>query len=190
MFFQGFIPIRTKLYLKNRELVNVENLKFGDEILSIKLLDTEITNPADIFYKYFISKDIKRIYKNDLELSSSIITNICRVDSSKNDLVKVNDNEAIFNNQIFIASDPNPDSSEIQLLRTAWLTSESSLDLSKIAPGYLNKDIKTDTKNILLFDKEISSCSVVNEKLPMFSISLSNNNFYLTENFILLGASV
>ena len=34
----GFIPIGTKIYLKNRELVEIENLKFGDEILSVNLL--------------------------------------------------------------------------------------------------------------------------------------------------------
>ena len=48
----GFIPIGTKIYLKNRELVEIENLKFGDEILSVNLLGEDIESSAEIYFKY------------------------------------------------------------------------------------------------------------------------------------------
>ena len=51
----------------------------------------------------------------------------------------------------------------------------------------LEKDIKTDTEDFFVFDKQIKSASLTTSKAPLFSMSLSNGNFYVTENMILLG---
>jgi hypothetical protein len=50
----GF-PIGTKVYLEDKTLKNIEDLQFGDKVLSIKIKNSENLSPSEFYYKYITS---------------------------------------------------------------------------------------------------------------------------------------
>jgi len=184
----GFIPIGTKIYLKNKELVKVEDLKFGDEVLSIKILDDSIKNSFDMHCKYLKPKNTEIIDIDKIQLSSSYITNIKFSGYSDKDTYLINNIDYVDKNQMMLIMEVLEDDKRIKI-KTA-----NTLDLSAISynkySGSLEKDIKTDTKDFIVFDNKINSCILASDKIPLFSMSLLDNEFYITENLILFSRSI
>jgi hypothetical protein len=52
-------PIGTKVYLENKTLKNIEDLQFGDKVLSIKTKDSETLNYSEFYHKYIKLDDQK-----------------------------------------------------------------------------------------------------------------------------------
>ena len=193
----GFIPIGTKIYLKNRELVEIENLKFGDEILSVNLLGEDIESSAEIYFKYCNNNKIK-INPEQLQISSSYITDIRHYGQYNHKIISLSDIDnnvsLVHESQLFLTvntlvqgkGDALVEDEKIVKIKTVnTLNINNEPELEYFVS--LEKDIKTDTEDFFVFDKQIKSASLTTSKAPLFSMSLSNGNFYVTENMILLG---
>lgn len=182
----GFIPIGTKIYLKNKELIEVENLKFGDEILSISILNENLKSPIDVYNEYLSTK--KEIAIEQLQISSSYITDIRYFGYSNNNIISIDNLGHIEKDQLFLVM------SGVEDKNIVTVKNKERLDFNDESnPEYiisLEKDIKTDTKDFFIFSNKINSISPTDNKIPLFSMSLSNSNFYVTENMILLGRNI
>jgi hypothetical protein len=182
----GFIPIGTKIYLKNKELIEVENLKFGDEILSISILNENLKSPIDVYNEYLNTK--KEIAIEQLQISSSYITDIRYVGYSNNNIISIDNLGHIEQGQLFLVMHKHEDKNIIITKNKEGLDPNFEINSQYVVS--LEKDIKTDTKDFFIFSNKINSISLIDNKIPLFSMSLSNSNFYVTENMILLGRNI
>lgn len=183
----GFIPMGTKIYLKNKQLVEVQNLKFGDEILSISIFNENSGSLIDTYYKYFDNEEIK-ITIDQLYISSSYITDIRYQGHSDKNIVEIDNFGHIEQNQPFLVMNKFTGENIFKVKNISRLDFNNESDSEYMVS--LEKDIKTDTKDFFIFNDKIKNISIVENKIPLFSMSLSNGNFYVTENMILLGTNI
>jgi len=183
----GFIPIGTKIYLKNKQLIEIENLKFGDEVLSINILNENIKSNIDTYYRYFENNDLS-INMDQLNISSSHITDIRYCGYSGENIFFINELEKMADEQPLLIMEKNGDLDVVKLKTRTSLTISEDLSSSYIIS--LEKNIQTDTKEFFNFNNKITSTTLLKNPVPLFSMSLSNGNLYVTENLILLGRNI
>lgn len=180
MTIDGFIPAGTKIYLKNKQLINIEHIKFGDEVLSIKILDGDLTNPLDIYEKYINVKDKKEIDLEKIKFSSSFVTDIRLLGHKQEELIMINNSNVIDKDQPVIFKN---DKNKFEINTCSNLLN-NNLDMLFVSIS------NEENKEEFTFNDSVKNSKPTQNKFPCFSMILSNNNFYITESAILLGRNL
>jgi hypothetical protein len=178
----GF-PIGTKVYLEDKTLKNIEDLQFGDKVLSIKIKNTENLSPSEFYYKYITSKttpQVLSIKNEDVILCSATVYSVF-VDQNFTNFNSLNDKRLLSTNPILIQTDFESEDMYLKNVNSIIniLTSDQSLQyfIKSLDPNHLNIDrsfleIKIDNFNLNI------------AKQGLVSLELLDNYFFLTEDFI------
>lgn len=187
----GAIPSGTEIYLEDRTLKRIDDLCVGDKILSLEIKNEK--NTSFEFYDKYINKNNK-ILKSDLKFSSAVVQNLS---AKKNNYFKNNNNEYIFFNSVFPnrAITINFTDKECYL---KWLEDSvavvidnnlGTLSFPSIEDEYvdkvLDKSYVYDVHDEIAKKDFTKKCKIGNGLL--FSISLSDNFFIFTKNFMTIG---
>ena len=198
------LPFGTKVYLEDKTLKKVEDLSFGDKVLSFKIKEDTSLNHSEFYYKYTKKDSIgnhKSIKVKDLELSSATVYSVF-LDKQKTDFISFNNNLISSIQPVLISKNMESleefflkDSRDIIAKMQEANNTESYLIPSLAAQSFsinadiLNKNIFIDSDNIFL-QNQIKTFEVNLEAQPGISILLLDNHFLITENFICFGAIV
>lgn len=185
--FLGAIPLSEKIYLSNKTLVNIEDLKVGDKILSLKVLDNNIKDSID-FYEKYIKKE-KQV--DNFELSEATVYSVYLDKESKGKFVKMG-NQFVHHGQYIAAgqfSDIELKDEEKNIpifgFYKSWTIPHlSNLDDLKILK--LKQNFSTDDEeNLKIFDYQDFDSTEELLESDSASINIVGGHFYFTENFIL-----
>lgn len=180
----GALPLGTKIYLENKSLVNIENLRVGDKVLSLKIDDSDIKNSKDFYLKYVLSDNM--IELNNLEVSSATVSKVNilkdRYDSfyySKSMYVNNPIIARVIDNKISVShvNDKKRELFNISNTEYKKIKDFKTYELPSYSEDIVNK-ILTGTETDISFKMTAS---------PYISISLKDNYFYFSENLCLVG---
>jgi hypothetical protein len=178
----GF-PIGTKVYLENKTLKNIEDLQFGDKILSIKIKNTENLSPSEFYYKFRTSNTTPQefsIKNKDVVLCSATVYSVF-VDKNFKNFNSLNEKMLLNTSPILIQTDFESEDMYLKNVNDIIniLTSDQSLQyfIKSLDANHLNIDqsfleIKIDNFNLNIV------------KQGLVSLELLDNYFFLTEDFI------
>lgn len=187
----GAIPYGTEIYLEDRTLKKVEQLSINDKILSLKIINEN--NSSFEFYSKYINQG-SLIEKSNIEFSSGTIGSIT---VKKHSYFKNNNGDYVFYNSIFPYR-----TALINFSNTScsidWLDDSKNLVIDKdnrilSIPSMPEDYIDNILGSNYVYDisKEMSKNIVTNNLRfgdgPFFSVSLIDNFFIFTKNFITLG---
>lgn len=194
----GF-PSGTRVYLEDKTLKNIEDLNFGDKILSIKIKNSETLNHFKFYNKYF-NLNNNRNHKNvfikteDLVLCSATVYSILtyKIDGG---CVQLNNKTLFEQNLILIQNGKNSESVYLQSAYSIRSTIEkndenSHLFLKSLAvePSNLNIDTANDNFSIdpdrVFLETQINDFNFDAPAQTLVCLILLDNHFLLTENFI------
>jgi hypothetical protein len=197
------LPFGTKVYLENKTLKKVEDLVFGDKVLSVKIEDSECTDHSSLYRKY-LKKDSdsnnKYIEKQAISLSSTYVYSIFKQKHYAN-FIDLNNNiiSAIWP---FLVSKTfeNPEKIYIKDSRDMVHRMNDSEDEKYfmqylgaqsfgINSNSLNKNIFIDSDNVFL-QKRIDCVELNVKPQPVVGVVLLDNHLLVTENFICFGSIV
>jgi hypothetical protein len=179
--FLGAIPLNEKIYLSNKTLVNAEDLKIGDKILSLKILDEDIKDSTDFYEKYI--KEEKRVDK--FELSEATVYSVYLDKESRGKFVKTG-NQFIHHGQYIAVGEFWTDKNiPIFGFYKSWTIPHlSNLDNLKILK--LKENFTTyNLEELKIFDYQDFDSTEELLEGNSFSINIVGGHFYFTENFIL-----
>lgn len=191
------IPEGTKIYLQDKTLVPVEDLKFGSELLSLKVDDFSIDSGNDFYNKYVKnSKITNKILSDKLSIDSATVCEIKKISKNLliNNSVSINPILSIFyNNDIYcitkneflnMKSESNEKIIELENPNDILF---SSFKIFGMTIDYID--------NMFIENSYISSFKKDNIYIPFnkdcnyYSISLSKNYFYFSEHACFVGLS-
>lgn len=197
------LPFGTKVYLENKTLKKVEDLNFGDKVLSVKIEDPECTNHSSLYSKYLKRDESSKnryIEKQAISLSSTYVysvfkhknyTNFISLNNhivSKIDPVLVSTTDK--NPEIFRIVDPQPIVVEMERNQdTKYFVQSLAGQSFGINQNSLDKNIFIDADNVFL-QKEIKKIEVNIKPQPAVDIVLLDNHLLITENFLCFGSVV
>jgi len=177
--FLGAIPLSEKIYLSNKILVNAEDLKVGDKVLSLKVLDANIKDSIDFYDNYI--KQPKQIEK--FELTEATIYSVYLDRESRGKFVKIG-NHFVHHGQHIAASWPNAENSNFGFYQS-WSLPYQNIDglaVLKLKQNFSTEDLESlkifEYQNFNNLEEEFLEENSV-------SINLVGGHFYFTENFIL-----
>jgi len=178
----GF-PIGTKVYLENKTLKNIEDLQFGDKVLSIKIKNSENLNPSKFYYKYITSNTTPQalsIKNKDVILCSATVYSVF-VDQNFTSFNSLNDKKLLSTNPILIQTDFESEDMYLKNVNNIIniLTSDQSLQ-------YFIKSLDSNHLNIdrLFLETKIDNFNLNIVKQGFVSLELLDNYFFVTEDFI------
>jgi hypothetical protein len=178
----GF-PIGTKVYLEDKTLKNIEDLQFGDKVLSIKIKNSENLNPSKFYYKYITSNTTPQslsIKNEDVILCSATVYSVF-VDQNFTSFNSLNDKRLLSTNPILIQTDFESEDIYLKNVNNIIniLTSDQSLQyfIKSLDPNHLNIDRS-------FLETKIDSFNLNIAKQGFVSLELLDNYFFLTEDFI------
>jgi len=178
----GF-PIGTKVYLEDKTLKNIEDLQFGDKVLSIKIKNSENLNPSKFYYKYITSNTTPQslsIKNEDVILCSATVYSVF-VDQNFTSFNSLNDKRLLSTNPILIQTDFESEDMYLKNVNNIIniLTSDQSLQyfIKSLDPNHLNIDRS-------FLETKIDSFNLNIAKQGFVSLELLDNYFFLTEDFI------
>jgi len=183
--FLGAIPLSEKIYLSNKTLVNAEDLKVGDKVLSLKILDEDIKDSIDFYEKYI--KEKKQV--DNFQLSEATVYSVYLDKESRGKFVKMG-NQFVHHGQYIatamsegkVFSKENP---PILDFYKSW-TVPHIKGLTNIKIVKLKKDFSTlDLEEFKIFDYQDFDSTEELLESNSFSINIVGGHFYFTENFIL-----
>lgn len=188
----GSLPIGTKIYLENKKLINIEKLKVGDKLLSLKVDDVEINNANDFYLKYVAQNNNIEIDK--MSFSAATVSNIYLIkDDQSNDLYNKTmyiNNPVIarfFKNQCIVSHLSNILKVENNIIFDEENKSYKNFDNFKTFKIKSYKEDFLDTlftdNNVEIDDNRYTEFNIS----PYYSISLRDNYFYFTEGMCLVG---
>lgn len=204
----SYLTAGTKIYLDDFSLVNVEDLKFGDKVLSLKIIDNKNNNPVDFYYNYINNNDIKfdQLLGNKTEFLNKI-SKISKVQLSSSNIFRVEkihkESSFYLLNNIIVSKNQNilitkakglsllkdEASSEMSIVNVDYLykNKERISDNLKVY-GMLSLNYNEDTDNSLLVMNDIN-IEKYNKKQNIQCISFLTleNYLYFTENFVFAG---
>lgn len=181
MAIDGFIPAGTKIYLKNKQLINIEHIKFGDEVLSIKVLDDDLKTPLDIYEKYINVKNKTELDLDKVKVSSSFVMDIRLLGHKQEELIMINNSNVIDKDQpVLFKNNKN----KFEINTCSNLLNNNNLDML-----FTSIDNQENKENFI-FNISVKDSKPTQNKFPCFSMILLNNDFYITESAILLGRSL
>lgn len=196
------LPFGTKVYLENKTLKKVEDLTFGDKVLSVKIEDPECTNLSNLYIKYLKkhkSLNNKHIERQAISLSSTYIYSIFKHKHYTN-FVSLN-NQLISDITPFLISKSSQDPEIFYLKDSRDIIPKIDDSGNKkyfiqylgaqsfgINTNSLDKNIFIDLDNVFLQNK-IESVELHIEPQPAVEVILLDNHLLITENFICFGSA-
>lgn len=179
-----YIPIKSKIYLKNRQLIEVKDLKVGDELLSLRVDEFKNKNIFQIISEYLNHK-INHIDEKKLELSSTYVTNINIMSNEKmTNSFLFFDQELIHRNLEIISCIDN----KIKLV-SAFKLIDFIENQNIVLVSKLNNDDENNTNSFIKsYQTKIEKNNNLNNQ-KLCSIETLDNHLLFTENFIILGGS-
>ncbi len=184
MLKKGALSINEKIYLSNKTLIDAKDLKIGDKILSLKILDDEINDIVDIYKKYIIeNKPIE-----NFELVESEIYSVDIINEKTTGFIELNENP--IKNSQYICVDCTKEPSHKFLLREAYMIplidSEYKTKIRKLNPLFSTEELNslkifTDYEYIKKQNKEYYKESI--------NLDIINGHFYFTEYFIVFAGN-
>jgi hypothetical protein len=182
----GSIPIGTKIYLSDKTLIKVEDLKIGDEVLSIKILDDEIEDLFDLYKKYLYShKEFISSFK--INFTKAKVSNKL-LDKTSREFVFIND-VPIGRNKIILVADEKFYSGNDKILNYTIASAQKILQKSNnFKISSINIDFST-SEDTFFINNHINNISLKTNETPSFNLSIIGGDFYFTENFIIMANS-
>ena len=197
------LPFGTKVYLENKTLKKVEDLNFGDKVLSVKIEDPECTNHSNLYSKYLKkdeSSNIKYIEKQTISLSSTYVYSVFKHKNYTN-FISLNNkvisaitpfliSKTKMSPEMFYIKDSRDivskiNNSEDDQYFMQYLGAQS-FDINTNA---LDKNIFIDSDNVFL-QKQIESVELNIKPQPAVEVILLDNHLLVTENFLCFGSVV
>lgn len=197
------LPFGTKVYLEDKTLKKVQDLKFGDKVLSIKINDEECSNHSELYTKY-LKKDnndsTRYIEKELISLSSTYVYSVFTI-KDYTSFIGLNDNIVSEITPVLISktkSDPQQfyikDSRDMSvIIKNSESENDKYYIQSLAAQSFsLNKNIDNDEVFIdsenLLFQKQITQVNSNIKNQPSVNVVLLDNHLLITEHFICFGS--
>lgn len=178
----GF-PIGTKVYLENKTLKNIEDLQFGDKVLSIKIKNLENLKPSGFYYNCITLNNTPQalsIKNSDVTLCSATVYSVF-IDKNFKNFSSLNEKMLLSTNSILIQEDFESDDMYLKNVNsiTNRLTSDQSLQyfIKSLDANHLNIDRSFLETKIDNFNPNVV-------KQGLVSLELLDNYFFLTEDFI------
>jgi hypothetical protein len=185
MFPNGAISIDEKIYLSNKTLINAKDLKVGDKILSLKILDSEIYDFIDIYNKYIALPNLIKKF----ELCEAQVYSIFINESDSTNFIELNKNP-IKNSQYIginnILHQENIINSFILMESYIATLVNTSDKIIKLNPFF-----STEQLNVLNIFSDYDFNKTKNKEYKKSSIALNivGGHFYFTENFVVFSGS-
>jgi hypothetical protein len=185
----GF-PSGTKVYLEDKTLKNIEDLKFGDKILSVKIKNLEALNHSKFYNKYLnLNNNQENVFikTQDLVLCSATVYSILIYKSNEGS-IKLNDKILLGRNLILIQNEKNSENVYLQsgdntIYKIQNGNENSHLLLKSLAAESSNLNIDTLNDNVFI-ETKIDNFDLNVPPQILVSLILLDNHFLLTENFI------
>lgn len=177
--FLGAIPLNEKIYLSNKTLINIEDLKVGDKLFSLEVIDKDIKDSIDFYDKYIVpGKEIENFKLTEAEVYSVYFEK-----QNRGKFIKVID-QFIHHGQYIAASWPNGDNNKFGFYKS-WSFAHQNTDGLKILK--LKSNFSTeDLEKLKIFDYQ--DFNNLEEELledNSASINIVGGHCYFTENFVL-----
>jgi hypothetical protein len=197
------LPFGTKVYLEDKTLKKIEDLTFGDKVLSVKIEDPECIDHSSLYRKYLkkdSSSNNNYIEKQAINLSSTYVYSVFKHKHYTN-FISLN-NKIISTTTPFLVSKTfeNPEKIYIKDSRDMVQRINDSEDEKYfmqylgaqsfgINADSLNKNIFIDSDNVFL-QKRIDSVELNIKPQPAVDVVLLDNHLLVTENFLCFGSVV
>jgi hypothetical protein len=197
------LPFGTKVYLENKKLKKVEDLVFGDKVLSVKIEDSECTNHSDLYSKYLKNHEHlnkKNVKKQEITLSSTYVYSVFKHKSYAN-FVSLNNN-IISLTKPFLISRTSLDQELFYIKDSDYIVPAIKNDQDTqyfiqylgaqsfgINKNSLDRNVFIDSDNVFL-QKKIESIELNIKPQPAVDIVLLDNHLLITENFLCFGSVV
>lgn len=184
MSLGGSLSINEKIYLSNKTLVEVKNLKVGDKILSLKVKDDEIKDIVDIYKKYIVENEpIKNFEISESEVYSVYINN-----EKTTPFIELN--KFPINHYKYIAVDYTSNFSKNFILREAYMLTliddEHKRKIRKLNPLFSTENLE----NLEIFiDYDYSKNKNKEYHDSSIKIDIVDGHFYFTENFVVFAGN-
>lgn len=178
----GSLSINEKIYLSNKTLIEVKNLKVGDKILSLKIKDDEIKDIVDIYKKYIIqNKPIENFEVSESEVYSISINN-------KKTTPFIELNKSSINHYKYIAVESRFVSNFI--LQNAYIlnfiSDEYKRKIKKLNPIFSTENLE----NLEIFiDYDYNKNKNKEYHDSSIKIDIVDGHFYFTENFVIFAGN-
>jgi hypothetical protein len=180
----GSLSINEKIYLSNKTLVEVKNLKVGDKILSLKVKDDEIKDIVDIYKKYIIqNKPIENFEVSESEVYSISINN-----EKITPFIELN--KSPINHYKYIAVDYKTRFASDFMLQNAYtlniIDEEYKRKIRKLNPSFSTENLE----NLEIFiDYDYSKNKNKEYHDSSIKIDIADGHFYFTENFVIFAGN-
>ena len=178
----GF-PIGTKVYLEDKTLKNIEDLQFGDKVLSIKIKNSENLSPSEFYYKYITSNGTPKarsIKNEDVILCSAKVYSVF-IDKNFKILNSLNEKMLLGTNSILMQTSFESEDMYLKnvnkIINTLTFDQSFQYFLKSLNPNPLNMDQSFLQRKIDNFSQDI-------EMQGLVYLELLDNYFFLTEDFI------
>ena len=184
----GF-PIGTKVYLENKTLKNIEDLQFGDKVLSIKIKNLKNLNPSEFYYKYRASKGTPKalaIKNEDVVLCSATVYCVF-IDKNVKTTNSLNEKKLLDTNSILIQTEFESEDMYLKsvnkIIDTLKFDQSFQYYIKSLNPNHPNMDQSFLQIKIDNFTPETNTQGLV-------YLELLDNYFFLTEDFICFSDSM
>jgi len=184
----GF-PIGTKVYLENKTLKNIEDLQFGDKVLSIKIKNSKNLNPSEFYYKYITSNGTPKalaIKNEDVVLCSATVYCVF-IDKNVKTTSSLNEKKLLGTNSILMQRESESEDMYLKsvnkIINTLKFDQSFQYFVKSLNANHLDTDqsfLQTKIDNFVL---DIDTQCLV-------YLELLDNYFFLTEDFICFSDSM
>lgn len=181
----GSLSINEKIYLSNKTLIEVKNLKVGDKILSLKVKDDEIKDIVDIYKKYIIqNKPIE-----NFEISESEVYSISINNEKTTPFIELN--KSPINHYKYIAiesykSSFTPDFILQDAYTLNFIGDEYKRKIKKLNPLFSTENLE-NLKIFIDYDYNKNKNKEYHDSST--KIDIIDGHFYFTENFVVFAGN-
>jgi hypothetical protein len=197
------LPFGTKVYLENKTLKKVEDLVFGDKVLSVKIEDPNCANHSSLYSKYLKNHEHlnkKNIKKQEISLSSTHVYSVFKHKNYAN-FISLNNNIISITNPFLISRAPlNPEIFYIKDSKyivpaikndkdTQYFIQYLGAQSFGINKNSLDRNVFIDPDNVFL-QKKIENIELNIKPQPAVDVVLLDNHLLITENFLCFGSVV
>ena len=184
----GF-PIGTKVYLEDKTLKNIEDLQFGDKVLSIKIKNSKNLSPSEFYYEYITSNGTPKalaIKNEDVVLCSATVYCVF-IDKNVKTISSLNEKELLGTNSILMQTEF--ESEDMYLKNVNKIINTLKFDQSfKYYIKSLNANYPNTDQSFLQI--KIDNFTLETDRQGLVYLELLDNYFFLTEDFICFSDSM
>jgi hypothetical protein len=184
----GF-PIGTKVYLENKTLKNIEDLQFGDKVLSIKIKNSNNLNPSEFYYKYITSNGTPKalsIKNEDVVLCSATVYCVF-IDKNLKTISSLNEKNLLGTNSILMQTEFESEDMYLKsvnkIINTLKFDQSFQYYIKSLNANYSNMDQS-------FLQIKIDNFTLETDTQGLVYLELLDNYFFLTEDFICFSDSM